>query len=83
MNRGDCQLLQRAGEVSTDHDTFLGSPPPPTAAGGMEATRQFEESQDWFIQGSLPLEREASELWLDQPPILIHHWRRSLAAQAP
>lgn len=73
VHRDDCQLLQRAGEVSTGHDTLLGSPAPPTAA-----TRQLEE----FIQRCLPLEREASLLLLDQPPVLIHHWRRPLTAQA-
>lgn len=83
VHRGDCQLLQRAGEVSIGHYALLGSPPPPPAAPGAEAARQLLESQDWFIQGCLPLEREASELWLDQPRVLTHHWRTTLTAQAP
>lgn len=54
MHRGDCQLLQRAGEVSTGHDTLLAFPPPSAAAPGAEATRQLEESQDCSYRGARP-----------------------------
>lgn len=56
MHRGDFQLLQRAGEVSTGHDTSLGFPPAPAAAPGAEATRQLEESQ--VVHTGVPALRE-------------------------